>query len=449
MPTSNNNRTAERLPSRPLAPAERLPPRPLASNDNYLSSPSVQNNNNNNYYTPRTNSPHSHPPNHKGMRDQSLSLHPYSGRDSDSYGLMTPMSTTNNKTTKSSLISSNHNNNSTISSPPSHHLHHQGYGGATSTFSSHSINITEEYVGSLLALSPLPISSNVPGLTHIQVYELKHILPPEYMPPEYMPPGYFASNNNAFHLAFLAWGYDTILSQPGAALEYLEMHFRILVRCERRYLNYLKAQIPSDMGYMYQISREMDEDIGHRQFAMSLLWHNVWLLQYLPSSTNIKLCPSRKYITPDECEMIGSSIAYWLDKLSYRIIQPYQERIQVIGDELHHHDDMLCQIIDAMHRQEVRRSSPSPNPTTHKRGEESKSMSVVSAPSPTAAPLALSSRLYSTQARTGAVPTQPVSMPHTAKQPPEDASPRRREKSSYAPSLPTHPKEGRGNSSQD
>jgi hypothetical protein len=47
MPTSNNNRTAERLPSRLLAPAERLPPRPLASNDNYLSYPSVQNNYNN------------------------------------------------------------------------------------------------------------------------------------------------------------------------------------------------------------------------------------------------------------------------------------------------------------------------------------------------------------------------------------------------------------------
>ena len=109
MPTSNNNRTAERLPSRPLAPAERLPPRPLASNDNHLSSPSVQNNNNN-HYTPRVNSPHSHPPHHKGMRDQSLSLHPYLGRDSDLYGLMTPTSANNNKT-KSPSISSNHSNN--------------------------------------------------------------------------------------------------------------------------------------------------------------------------------------------------------------------------------------------------------------------------------------------------------------------------------------------------
>jgi hypothetical protein len=131
----------------------------------------------------------------------------------------------------------------------------------------------------------LPISSNVPGLTHIQVYELKHILPPEYMPP-----GYFASNS-AFHLAFLAWGYDTILvSQPGAALESLETHFRLLVRCDPSYLNYLKAQILSDIGYMYYISIEIDKHIGHDcHFAMSLLWHNVWLLQYLPSSTNTKL----------------------------------------------------------------------------------------------------------------------------------------------------------------
>jgi len=111
MPTSNNNRTAERLPSRPLALAEWLPPGPLASNDNYLSYPLVQNNNNS-YYTPRVNSPHSHPPHHKGMRDLSLSLHPYSGRDSDSYGLMTPMSANNNKTTKSSsILLNNHSNN--------------------------------------------------------------------------------------------------------------------------------------------------------------------------------------------------------------------------------------------------------------------------------------------------------------------------------------------------
>jgi len=143
------------------------------------------------------------------MRDQSLSLHPYSGRDSDSYGLMTPMSANKDKTTKSSSISSNHsnkhsyisnhysnnsdhNNNyshttSMISSPQSHHLHHQGYRGASSTNSSHSINNTEECVESILALPPSPILSKVPGLTDIQLRDLRHILPTEYMP------GYFAS----------------------------------------------------------------------------------------------------------------------------------------------------------------------------------------------------------------------------------------------------------------
>ena len=42
----------------------------------------------------------------------------------------------------------------------------------------------------------------------------------------------------------------------------------------------------------------------------------------------------------------------------------------------------------------------------------------------------------------GVVTTQSVSTQHTAKQPPEDASPRRREKSSYAPSQSTHKRGG-------
>ena len=158
MSTSNNNKTAERPPSSPLATAERMTPSLLASHHLFLV------HNHSKTYTPGVDSPHSHPPHHKGMRDQSLSLHLYSGRDSDSNGSMTPMSAPNNKTTKSSLISSNHhinnsnnnhsqnsnnnnttltsnNNNtaSTISSPPSHPLHHQGSGGASSTHSSRSL----------------------------------------------------------------------------------------------------------------------------------------------------------------------------------------------------------------------------------------------------------------------------------------------------------------------
>jgi len=126
------------------------------------------------------------------------------------------------------------------------------------------------------------------------VCDLRHILPPEYMPP-----GYFASNNDAFHLAFLAWRYDNILSQPGAALEYLETHLHLLRGMPRYTPTYWKAQTPSDMDYMYKISFKIDNIIGHCQFATSLLWHNVWLLQYSPSSN--KTCNTKSV------EMIGNS----------------------------------------------------------------------------------------------------------------------------------------------
>ena len=242
MSTSNNNKTAERPPSSPLATAEQMTPSLLASNKLLFSTPV---HNHSNTYTPGVDSPHSHPPHHEGMRDQSLSLHLYSGRDSDSNGSMTPMSAPNNKTTKSSLISSNqHSNNSnnnhsqnsnnnnttltsnnnntasTISSPPSHPLHHQGSGGASSTH--YSINYKEIKVDEILAFSPSPILCNVTGILDISTQEywlklIKGILPVEYKPV------YFARNNKAFHLAVLAWQYDNINSQPGAALEYLVM----------------------------------------------------------------------------------------------------------------------------------------------------------------------------------------------------------------------------------
>ena len=259
-----------------------------------------------------------------------------------------------------------------------------------------------------------------------------------------MPGTYFRSNNNAFHLAFLAWRYNTILSQPGAALEYLETHLHLL-RCMPRYTpnpTYWKAQTPSDMDYTYQISFKIDTIIGHCQLAMSLLWHNVWLLQNSPASTNTKL----KYTKPDECEMIGRSIAYWLDKLDYGMNIPRHviSILYVICDELCHQRDKLRQI-DAMHRQEVRRSSPSPPiPTTHKRGEESKSMSVVSASSSSAVPLTLLSQIHSTRARMGAVTTQSVNVKHTDKLPPPDASPRRYEKSSSSPPPPISSTQERG-----
>jgi hypothetical protein len=75
-----------------------------------------------------------------------------------------------------------------------------------------------------------------------------------------------------------------------------------------------------------------------------------------------------------------------------------QHFLHVMDVKLCHQHDMLQQIRDAMHcqEQEIRRSSPSFTPTTHKKEEEIKSMLVVSAPSQSAAPLALSSQLHST-----------------------------------------------------
>jgi len=353
------------------------------------------------------------------------------------------------------------------------------------------------------------------------VRDLRHILPLDYQPV------CFASNNNAFHLALLAWRYDTTLSQPGAALEYLETHLH--KRCMPGYTpTYWKAQTrhhSSDIDYIYKLALKIDDQVERRQYAMSLLWHNVWLLQYSPSSTK-----------PTLGMIIGISIAYWMRKL-YKIHVGDERFATVILDEIHHQHVRLCQLdawhrhivrrsrlrqidtmIDAMLRQKVRRSSPLPtipspqergaesksmsvvptsstkphtlsshlHPTrarmgavttqsvsvkhtdkmpppdasrrryekssssppppissTQDRGAETKSMTVVSASSSSAAPLALSSHIHSTQARTGAVPTQSVSMPHTAKQPPEDASPRRREKSSYPPSQSTQKRGGR------
>jgi len=141
--------------------------------------------------------------------------------------------------------------------------------------------------------------------------------------------------------------------------------------------------------------------------------------------------------------MIGNSIAYWLDKLDYQMnIPPHvKNTLYVIHDELYHQHDKLRQLKDIMHRQEIRRSSPLPTiPSTQERGAESKSMSVV--PTSSTTPHTLSSHLHPTQSRTVTVSTQPVSMKHTAKQPPEDASPRRREKSSYPPSQSTHKRGG-------
>jgi hypothetical protein len=190
---------------------------------------------------------------------------------------------------------------------------------------------------------------------------MSHILPYEYIP------GFFASSNNAFHLAFLAWTYDTILSQPGAAKEYMESHLNLL-RCIPTYWKFHTQYRLSDTNHVYYLTLQIDKQVGLCQYAMSLLWHNVWLLQYSPSSN--KPCNNKSI------EMIGSSIAYWFDKMNTHVYN--ENTFHVMGDELCHHRDMLRQIRNAMHRQDVRRSSPLPTiPSPQERGAESKSMSVV------------------------------------------------------------------------
>jgi hypothetical protein len=89
-------------------------------------------------------------------------------------------------------------------------------------------------------------------------------------------PVYFVSNNNAFQLAFLAWGYDTITSQPGAALEYLAMHLDQLRRIPEYSAHNWKAQnkcrYRCKSDYIYQVTSDIDDHIGHHQYAASLLW---------------------------------------------------------------------------------------------------------------------------------------------------------------------------------
>jgi hypothetical protein len=121
-----------------------------------------------------------------------------------------------------------------------------------------------------------------------------------------------------------------------------------------------------------------------------------------------------------------------------------QARMGVVSTQyvnVKHTDKLPPPDASTQHSEKPSSSPPPPIPSIQER-RESKSMSVVSAPSPPAAPLALLSQNHSTQARTGSVPTQSVSMQHTAKQPPKDDSPRQRENSSYSPTQSTQKRGG-------
>ena len=178
----------------------------------------------------------------------------------------------------------------------------------------------------------------------------------------------------------------------------------------------IKFGLPFDKAYAY---------------VSSLLWRGVQLLS-LSNSMDANLI-----------ELVGTDITCWSSELLI-LHRSHMSNIQLATltaalDVLKQDKHALQQLVQAhamsnleqvaslsttklpltlaSHREPI--SSPSPTPTTHKRGEKLKSMSVVSAPSQSAAPLALLSQLHSTQA----VLTQSVSMQHTAKQPPQDYSP--------------------------
>jgi hypothetical protein len=142
-------------------------------------------------------------------------------------------------------------------------------------------------------------------------------------------------------------------------------------------------------------------------------------------------------------ELVGTDIAYWSSELLI-LHRSHMSNMQLatLTAALNVLKQDQCALQQLVQVHAIPISSPSPTPTTHKKGEELKSMSAVSAPSQSAAPLALSSQLHSTQACMGAVPTLSVSMQHTAKQPPQDDSPRRRENSSYSPTQSTQKRGG-------
>jgi hypothetical protein len=183
----------------------------------------------------------------------------------------------------------------------------------------------------------------------------------------------------------------------------------------------LLCLIVQQINNKLELSRNSTEAYVTYAYVSSLLWRGVQL-QLLSLSKPINI------------HLVDADIAYWsfeLLKLKRIIVESeIQRNGRVLNINIKMQLNALTTALDVL-KQDQRAlqqlvqvnampiSSPSPTPTTHKmRGEDLKSMTVVSAPSPPAAPLALSSQNHSTQARMGSVPTQSVSMQHTAKQPP-------------------------------
>ena len=286
-------------------------------------------------------------------------------------------------------------------------------------------------------------------------------------PPQYYTPIAFSHDINSYGLALHAYKYDIVfhdqVRRPYPALMCLIRHLGMLsgqgphitfedwVHAtppptwkdnynEVDLLCLIVQQINNKLELSKLFSNSNETYIAYA-YVSSLLWRGVQL-QLLSLSK------------PIDIKLVGADIAYWSCQLKRIIVElEIQRNGRVFNIKIRMQLHALTTALDVLKEDQralqqlvqvnaMPISSPSPTPTTHKRGEESKSMSVVSAPSQSATPLALLSQLHSTQARTGAVPTQSVSMQHTAKQPPQDDSPRRREKSSYSPTQSTQKRGG-------
>ena len=96
-------------------------------------------------------------------------------------------------------------------------------------------------------------------------------------------------------------------------------------------------------------------------------------------------------------ELVGTDIAYWSSELLI-LHRSHMSNMQLatLTAALNVLKQDQCALQQLVQVHAIPISSPSPTPTTHKKGEELKSMSAVSAPSQSAAPLALSSQLHST-----------------------------------------------------
>jgi hypothetical protein len=95
----------------------------------------------------------------------------------------------------------------------------QENGGVSPINSFFSLRTRNDYVGDILAVPPSSC------ITIAQLHYIQDTLPQQYRPakPSHVR-GSILQIVYDYHTAFLAWAYDTTVSQPGAALTYLASH---------------------------------------------------------------------------------------------------------------------------------------------------------------------------------------------------------------------------------